>query len=1357
MVTSYNSNKILSLSAINQLKKNYESFGQQDQAALQFLAVMPYTTNYDKEHALTKFIQSEVTLYDLKNGYIHVKNLLKKLKNLLYVDKSNNIIPELLNFLSIEAFKSEYLAKYLATQNRIVEYVKVERLRYKIRNAIYANNFEEFLEAKLSVPDSDFFYHLLPDFFDMPLDVTWFKGLSVNLQAALLHEIILAKTIFSAKNGCFEEIIPHFTNIRFEGGNEAIDRALALHDIFQLDCSKSKQNSLISIQDRLNYASKCLVTKSTFKMSDEIFNEAVLYFKKATKKRNFLFDLPYAIFMMLSLMATDHRKNIVLITSAIKNEQKATRATNIFRYFENILWYMQGFKSRTPNLIETNLERFYPFYSTFIVLFMFWYEPKNIKIDFLVELLEKVEVTPLLKKIVSEILWKLTDKEVYKNYLNDQKFVDVIEFTSLISFEDSWQATIDSLEGYFQNNNATIENKTKRLVWNFDVKNKEIIPLEQSLGTKGTWSKGRAIALKRLTEETFDFITSADQKIISTIAAERGWYGPAYFFNSVESVLALASHPHVYEKTSGTQLEFYVYEPELNVRQDGDHFFISLSHNSSDEDVILEKVSESRYNLVHFKKTYLPLLEIIGKGIKVPENGKDRIISVIKKIGGQIPVHSDIETHDIKLVTSDNRVIAQLTPLNFGLKVQFLVRPFSNYGPYFNVGRGRELVQIFENNKPLKTVRLISKELEIGNAIVSNSVCLQNANDGSYEWELDNPNDCLEVLNDLKQFPEDQVIIEWPHGEKFKISQTVDFNNFSLSIRQQRDWFSLDGSISFDNDTVMDLKTFMELLGKSEGNFIKLDEQKYLKLTSSLKKQLHELSILADTKNGDYRFSALSAASLKHFADQVSEVKSDDSWKELIKLFNEAEKFIPNLPSTFGADLREYQEEGFNWLSRLAFMNMGACLADDMGLGKTIQTLAVLLNKATNGPCIVVAPTSVCYNWHCEILKFAPTLTTYSLESINRAEVLNNLGKMDVLICSYTLLQKEIDIIKDKKWAMIVLDEAQAIKNSTTKRFQAAIQLEGEFKVALSGTPIENGIEEIWSIFRFIAPGLLGSKEFFQKRFLTVEKNNANASRQALKNLIKPFILRRTKNAVLQELPPKTEQTLYIEMDPEEASFYEALRQNAMENITSMGAEKAGQRKLHILAEITKLRRACCHPKLVMPVNTQSSKLKAFIELTIELLANNHKALVFSQYVGYLDLVKKELDKHNITYQYLDGSTPGSERQKRVTDFQEGKSSLFLLSLKAGGSGLNLTAADYVIHLDPWWNPAVEDQASDRIHRIGQQRPVTIYRLIMKSSIEEKILSMHHDKRALADDLLDGTNTASKLSEDDLINLLKMD
>ena len=338
---------------------------------------------------------------------------------------------------------------------------------------------------------------------------------------------------------------------------------------------------------------------------------------------------------------------------------------------------------------------------------------------------------------------------------------------------------------------------------------------------------------------------------------------------------------------------------------------------------------------------------------------------------------------------------------------------------------------------------------------------------------------------------------------------------------------------------------------------------------------------------------------------------------------------------------------------------------------------------------------------------------------------------------------------------MIVLDEAQAIKNATTKRFQAAIQLNGNFKLALSGTPIENGLDELWSLFRFIAPGLLGSKESFQKKFMTpLDKEKDQARRQALKNLIKAFILRRTKTNVLQELPPKTEQTIHIDMEPEEKAFYEAVRQTAIDNITN-NDQKGGQRKIHILAEITRLRRACCHPKLVdNNIDIPSSKLKVFLELVDELLQNNHKALIFSQYVSYLDLVRAELDKKGIDYQYLDGSTAAAERQKRVNAFQEGKSSLFLLSLKAGGAGLNLTAADYVIHMDPWWNPAVEDQASDRAHRMGQQRPVTIYRLVMKDSIEERILALHKDKRDLADDLLDGSQHVTKLTEDDLIKLM---
>jgi SNF2 family DNA or RNA helicase len=406
----------------------------------------------------------------------------------------------------------------------------------------------------------------------------------------------------------------------------------------------------------------------------------------------------------------------------------------------------------------------------------------------------------------------------------------------------------------------------------------------------------------------------------------------------------------------------------------------------------------------------------------------------------------------------------------------------------------------------------------------------------------------------------------------------------------------------------------------------------------------------------------------------------------------------------------------------------------------------------------VVAPTSVCHNWTSEIEKFAPTLKVCSFTDSNREEALASLKAMDVFICSYTLLQQEADLLASTTWQMIILDEAQAIKNASTKRFQAAIRLQGNFKLALTGTPIENHLEEIWSLFRFITPGLLGSRDSFQKRFLTtLDKEKDKRRKDALKRLIQVFILRRTKSAVLQELPPRTDQTIFVEMTPEEVSFYEALRRQALSNISNL-EEQGGKRKIHILAEITRLRRACCHASLVYKeADLASSKMKVFLDLVEELLANNHQALVFSQYVGYLDLVRQELDKKEISYQYLDGRTPAAERKKQVDAFQAGKSSLFLLSLKAGGTGLNLTAADYVIHLDPWWNPAVEDQASDRAHRLGQQRPVTIYRLIMQNSIEEKIVELHKNKRDMADDLLEGSHKTDKMSEEDLMKLISFE
>jgi SNF2 family DNA or RNA helicase len=427
-----------------------------------------------------------------------------------------------------------------------------------------------------------------------------------------------------------------------------------------------------------------------------------------------------------------------------------------------------------------------------------------------------------------------------------------------------------------------------------------------------------------------------------------------------------------------------------------------------------------------------------------------------------------------------------------------------------------------------------------------------------------------------------------------------------------------------------------------------------------------------------------------------------------------------------------------------------------MGLGKTLQALALLLARAPQGAALVVAPTSVCMNWVSEIARFAPTLNVILFGSGDRALALQDLKPFDLVICSYGLLQQETERFSAVPWHTIVLDEAQAIKNHQTKRAQAAMALQGDFRLICSGTPLENHLGELWSLFRFINPGLLGSLEDFNERYAgPIERQQDSEVRHRLRKLIGPFILRRTKSQVLSELPSRTEILRQVELSAEETALYEALRRAALERLADTEAP-AGQRHIQILAEIMKLRRACCNPQLVAPeLGLPSSKLAAFGELLDELLANRHKALVFSQFVDHLSLIRQELDARGVRYQYLDGSTPMQERQKRVNAFQAGDGDVFLISLKAGGTGLNLTAADYVIHMDPWWNPAVEDQASDRAHRIGQTRPVTIYRLVAKQTIEEKIVDLHKHKRALADSLLEGSDLAARMSADDMLQLLQ--
>ena len=605
--------------------------------------------------------------------------------------------------------------------------------------------------------------------------------------------------------------------------------------------------------------------------------------------------------------------------------------------------------------------------------------------------------------------------------------------------------------------------------------------------------------------------------------------------------------------------------------------------------------------------------------------------------------------------------------------------------------------------------------------------------------------------------------VDWPKGKRLR-TISVDAGKLGITVSKERDWFRVSGQARLDEGLVVQLETLLAA-ARDKSRFMPMGDGVYVALTRALKQKLLDLAAVAETDKHGSKVPQIAAAWLDEVLDGT-ELEAGADFRQAIERLRAAQSVEAKLPKTLQADLRPYQEDGYQWAMRLAAAGMGGCLADDMGLGKTLQALAVMLERARGGACLVVAPTSVCGNWLAETLRFAPGLNAriYSEADENeREQLIAEAGPQDVLIVSYTLLQLAQARFAGRSWHTLVADEAQAIKNAAAKRSQAVFDVPADFCLALSGTPVENRLAELWSIMRFANPGLLGTIGRFNERFAgPIERSRDREAQHVLKRLIGPFVLRRTKAQVLQDLPPRTELVLSVTPDTAEAAHYEALRRQAISDVNglndNLSAAQAGQARFNILAQLTKLRRAACDPRLTSPeFGIAGAKVQAFAELAAELTANGHKTLVFSQFVDFLQILRVPLDAAGIRYQYLDGATPAAERSKRVAAFQAGDADLFLISLKAGGFGLNLTAADYVVITDPWWNPAAEDQAMGRAHRIGQQRPVTVYRLVSKGSIEERIVDLHHEKRALADSILDDGDASSLPSTDDLIALIRGD
>ncbi|MFP5213537.1 MAG: DEAD/DEAH box helicase, partial [Acidobacteriota bacterium] len=931
--------------------------------------------------------------------------------------------------------------------------------------------------------------------------------------------------------------------------------------------------------------------------------------------------------------------------------------------------------------------------------------------------------------------------KLYGEYSEEvQKETGLVSVVARIRFEEPWRRGLRALSflGESYREEAAKALGKKRMVWlvryDTDLSELLLIPKEQTLTARGTWTEGRPVSYKRLSEgDKLDYLDERDQ-IIRAAVLDRFSYGAWGFgFNMETAVNALVGHPLLFLYDSPTTpVEFVRGEPELVVEQASQSAIVlKLVPDISETDsrFVIVRETPNRFRIIEPSDKHRRMARVLGgKGLRAPVSAREEVHSAIADVSSMVTVHSGIggQAVDIESVETDSRVHVHLLPSGTGFRMELFVRPFSGAGggPYLKPGAGARNVMAEVGGNRLQTERDLQAEEAGAREIEERCQGLSQYPETDRQWVLNDPSDCLQVLLDLKGLQESgSIVVEWPEGEKLRVTRQVSADQFHMKIRGKTDWFELSGQLRVDDNTVLDMKLLLDLVQQHPGRFIPIGEGQFLALTQEFRKRLDELNAYAEKRSKEVRLHPLAALALRGFTDQLANIEVDKAWKTRLERIEVGQNLNPVVPSNLKAELRDYQVDGYRWLSRLASFGAGACLADDMGLGKTLQALAVVLDRAPKGPTLVVAPTSVCMNWIDEANRFAPTLNTVLFRTGNREEIVKSRKEFDVLVCSYGLLHQESELLSSVEWETIVLDEAQAIKNVMTKRAQAAMGLRGRFKLITTGTPIENHLGELWNLFNFVNPGLLGTHNRFNERYATpIEKYGDRDSRKRLKKLIQPFILRRMKSQVLEELPPRTEVFLKVEMSEEEAAFYEAIRQKALERLQEIEAP-TGQKHLQILAEITRLRLAACNPKLIAPGSElSSSKLQLFGDVVSELLENNHKALVFSQFVGHLSLIREYLDERKIPYRYLDGSTPPKERKREVDAFQSGEGSLFLISLKAGGLGLNLTAADFVIHMDPWWNPAVEDQASDRAHRIGQQRPVTVYRLVARDTIEEKIV-----------------------------------
>jgi superfamily II DNA or RNA helicase len=890
----------------------------------------------------------------------------------------------------------------------------------------------------------------------------------------------------------------------------------------------------------------------------------------------------------------------------------------------------------------------------------------------------------------------------------------------------------------------------------------EVAPWVQRLGKRGQRGAAARLTRRRLLIEYGAVLSPEDARIASLLPENDG-------FASRALLEALAGHPRAVLATDPErvlQIDRAVVGLVAEERQgavrvsagvDGTALPSGLADRvrraRPDEPLFLW--DGQRLTLLDVKSELKTLLGVLAReGGYFPPESHAALLRSLAKWAGHLPVAMPRSVMGESVPPLLSPVLRLEAQVDGSVEVELRVRPLADSAS-FVPGQGVRDVHVRRGEKAVHAVRDLRAEEAAFKELAADLPLFEaEVLDGFFRYRLPTAQGALGLLEACSQrdpAPE----LEWV-GAPLRAAGKRGPRALRVVVERRHEWFGVLGGLNVEGERV-ELARLLDAARRNE-RYVQIADRSYVELSEELLRRLDALAAHARPSRQGVEVGPSGAEALRALEADGAAFEADAAFRQLVGRIAAAGALAPAAPVALRAELRPYQLEGFRWLSRLAAWGAGGILADDMGLGKTVQTLALLLARADEGPALVVAPTSVAFNWADEARRFAPSLRlALYADAADRDQALSGLGPGDVLVVSYGLLARDAGRLAARRFATVVFDEAQHLKNATTRRFRAARGLDGGFRVALSGTPIENHLGELWALFAVSFPALLGGWQAFRRRYAApIEKQDDPDAAAALARVIGPFLLRRTKAQVEAELPARTEVRVPVVLSSAEWQLYEDARLAALSDLeTRKSKMREQERRVEVLAALTRLRLLASHPRLYDErCELASAKLSRLLGLVDELRAEGQRALVFSQFTSHLALVREALEARGVAYVYLDGRTPAGERGELVRAFQEGDAPLFLISLKAGGFGLNLTAATNVVHLDPWWNPAVEDQASDRVHRLGQLRPVTVYRLVAMGTIEEQMLSLHATKRSLVARVLDGKDEATKLSTDDLLGLL---